>query len=257
VSEPKKTATPAVEKPAKATKPAAVKVVKSPAAKPAKAAAAKPAPVEKKAVSMKVDVFDQKGKVVEQITLAHEVFGADVNSYLIHAVATAQNNNLRQGTKSTLTRSEVRGHAKKPYRQKGTGNARQGSTKGPQFTGGGINFAPKPRDFSTKINKKQKTAAFMSALSGKLADGELVLLKDTTLAEAKTKNVAKIIKALKLANKTLFVTAAADENFVRSVANIENAAVTTAEQLSVLDIVNSKNLVASVEAIRIIEEACK
>lgn len=207
---------------------------------------------------MKIEVLDQKGKKVEEITVSKEVFGVEVNSYLIHEVATAQSNNKRQGTKSTLTRSEVRGHAAKPYRQKGTGRARQGSTKGPQFDGGGVAFAPKPRDFSTKINKKQRAAAFVSAISGKLADRQLIVIKDTKLNSAKTKNVAKIVQNLKLEGRSvLFVTDLIDPEFVRSVNNIQRTAVTTAGQLSVLDIVNNKYLVASVAAVRNIEEAYK
>jgi len=203
---------------------------------------------------MKIEVLDQKGKPAEEINVDKAVFGADVNTYLIHAVATAQANNQRQGTKSALTRSEVRGHAKKPYRQKGTGNARQGSTKGPHQDGGGVAFAPKPRDFSTKINKKQKSAAFVSAISGKLADKELVVIKETKIKEAKTKNVAKILEALKMEErKVLFVTDVNDEVFVRAIANIPTACVTTAAQLSVLDIVTCKFIVASIAAIRAIE----
>jgi len=206
--------------------------------------------------TIKLDVLDQKGKVAEQIDVSKDVFGADVNTYLIHAVATAQANNLRQGTKSTLDRTEVRGHNKKPYKQKGTGNARQGSTKGPQFTGGGMAFAIKPRDFTTKINKKARAAAFVSAISGKVADNELIVIKDTKLSGAKTKNVSKILENLKKeTNKVLFVTAELDADFMRSVANIPTADVTTAAQLSVLDIVNSKFLIASVAAVRLIEEA--
>jgi large subunit ribosomal protein L4 len=204
----------------------------------------------------KVKVFDQKGKEAEEITVADSVFAAERNEGLIHEVATAQSNNQRQGTKSTLTRCEVRGHAKKPYRQKGTGNARQGSTKAPQFDGGGVAFAPKPRDFRTKINKVKKAAAFVSAISAKFADKELVVLKNTKLADAKTKNVAKIIDALGLSDKkALFVTAAADKDFVRAAGNIPNACVTTAGQLSVLDIVTNRVIVASVDAVRALETA--
>jgi large subunit ribosomal protein L4 len=206
---------------------------------------------------IKIDVVDQKGKVCDHMNLNAEIFGADINTYLIHSVATAQSNNARQGTKSTLTRSEVRGHAKKPYKQKGTGNARQGSTKGPQFEGGGVVFAPKPRDFNTKVNKKERSAAFVSAISGKLADKELIVIKDTKIDKVKTKTVANIIKHLKLNGKVLFVTDTLDADFVRGIANIPDAEVTTAEQLSVLDIVTFKNLVIAMGAIKSIEEAYK
>ena len=207
---------------------------------------------------LKIKVFDQKGKEAEEITLDISVFGAERNEGLIHEVAVALQNNQRQGTKCAKTRSEVRGHGKKPYRQKGTGNARQGSTKAPHYDGGGVAFAPKPRDFRTKINKRKKDAAFVSAISAKLADNELIVLKNTKLAAAKTKNVAKIIDALKIADKkVMFVTADIDMEFVRSANNIPNSGVTPAAQLSVLDIVNYKFLVASVDAVRAIETAYK
>jgi len=212
---------------------------------------------------MKLKVLDQKGKEAEEITVDDSVFKAERNDGLIHEVAVALQNNQRQGTKSTLTRSEVRGHAKKPYRQKGTGRARQGSTKGPHQDGGGVAFAPKPRDFRTKINKKKKDAAFISAISAKLADKELIVLKTTKIAAGKTKNVAKIIdnvilswaKDLSKQPKVMFVTADIDTEFVRSVNNIPTAGVTPAAQLSVLDLVTYKYIVASVDAVRAIEGA--
>ncbi|MBO4726769.1 MAG: 50S ribosomal protein L4, partial [Clostridia bacterium] len=183
-----------------------------------------------------------------------EVFGAERNEVLIHEVAVALNNNQRQGTKSTLTMTEVRGHKKKPYRQKGTGNARQGTTKGPQFTGGGIVFAPKPRDFSTKINQKKKSAAFVSAISAKLADKELLVIKDLKLKESKTKLVATLIKKLKLDNQSVIFVNPYDAEFIRAVQNIPQAEVTTGEQLSVMDIVNHRVLVVSVDAVKTIEK---
>lgn len=203
---------------------------------------------------MKISVIDKAGKAVEELEVSKEVFGAERNEILIHEVAVALQNNQRQGTKSTLTMSEVRGHKKKPYRQKGTGNARQGTTKGPQFTGGGIVFAPKPRDFSTKINQKKKSAAFVSAISAKLADKELLVIKDLKLKEAKTKLVADLIAKLKLEGKSVLFVNSYNPEFIRSVANIPAAAVTTGEQLSVLDIVNNRVLVASVEAVKAIEK---
>jgi len=203
---------------------------------------------------MQIQVVDQKGKTVEPIKVDKNVFGAELNIGLIHEVAIAQSNNQRQGTKCTQTRSEVRGHAAKPYRQKGTGRARQGSTKGPHQIGGGVAFAPKPRDFRTKINKQKKAAAFISAISGKLTDKELVVLNNTQLKEIKTKSVVSIIEALKMEGKTMiFVTAGLDKEFVRAAANIQKVNVITAQQLSVLDIVNHKYVVASVDAVRAIE----
>ena len=207
---------------------------------------------------MKLKVIDQKGKQVEEITVNKDIFGVAPNPVLIHEVAVAQANNARQGTKSTLSRSEVRGHAKKPYRQKGTGRARHGSTKSPIHEGGGVAFAPKPRDFSTKINKKKKAAAFVCCISSKLADGEMLVIKDLKIKDAKTKCVATILEGLKLDGKrVLFVTKGMDEPFVRSVSNIPNASVTTCEQLSVIDMVNNRHLVLTVDAIRGIEEAAQ
>lgn len=203
---------------------------------------------------MKISVIDKNGKAVEELEVSKAVFGADVNEILIHEVAVALSNNQRQGTKSTLTMSEVRGHKKKPYRQKGTGNARQGTTKGPQFTGGGVVFAPKPRDFSTKINKKKKAAAFTAAISGKLADKELLVIKDLKLKEAKTKSVATILEKLKLADKSVMFVNNYDPEFIRAVQNIPSADVTTGEQLSVLDIVNNRVLVMSVDAVKTVEK---
>ncbi|MDR0384216.1 MAG: 50S ribosomal protein L4 [Christensenellaceae bacterium] len=202
---------------------------------------------------MKLKVLDKDGKQVEEIAVLCEVFGAERNEILIHEVAVAQQNNMRQGTKSTLTMSEVRGHHKKPYRQKGTGNARQGTTKGPQFRGGGVVFAPKPRDFSTKINKVKKTNAFLSAISGKVADNELLVIKDLKFKEAKTKFAAEMIGKLKIDGKSIIFVNPYEQGFIRSVQNIKRVKSTTPEQLSVHDIVNHRYVVASVEAIRVIE----
>jgi large subunit ribosomal protein L4 len=204
--------------------------------------------------NIKVNVLDKLGKQCGEITLNSEVFGADRNEILIHEVAVALQNNQRQGTKSALTMAEVRGHHKKPYAQKHTGNARHGTTKGPQFKGGGVVFAPKPRDFSTKINQKKKYGAFISAISAKLADKELIVIKDLELKEYKTKNVAAIIEKLKVTGKKVMFVNAYKPEFVRSAANIPTAKVTTAEQLSVLDIVNNRYIVISEEAVRTVEK---
>jgi large subunit ribosomal protein L4 len=202
---------------------------------------------------MKLNVIDKKGKAVAEIAVDESVFGAERNEILIHEVAVALQNNQRQGSFSNLTMAEVRGHHKKPYRQKGTGNARQGTTKGPQFTGGGIVFAKKPRDFSTKINQRKKMAAFVSAISGKIADGELLVIKDLELTEYKTKSVAALLENLRLSGKTVAFVNGYKPEFVRSVRNIAKATATTPEQLSVLDIVTNKVLVVSADAIKSIE----
>ncbi|MCL2851004.1 MAG: 50S ribosomal protein L4 [Firmicutes bacterium] len=207
---------------------------------------------------IKIKVIDQQGKASGTVDVSPSVFGAERNDSLIHEVAIAQMNNQRQGTKSTLARQDVRGHAAKPYRQKGTGRARQGSTKSVHHVGGGVAFAPKPRDFTTKINKKKKFGAFVSAISAKLGDNELLVLKTMDLKEAKTKLVADILENIKLAGKRiLFVTNGKDEQFLRSANNLPKVEITTAAQLSVMDIVNFKYIVASVDAIKAIDAQYK
>jgi len=204
---------------------------------------------------MKLKVIDQKGKPAGEITVSPDVFGAEVNIGLIHEVAIAQQNNARQGTKSAQTRSEVRGGKKKPHRQKGTGRARQGSLNAPHQTGGGVAHTPKPRDFTTKINKQKKFAAFISALSGKVADNELLILNTFKLKEAKTKHVAAILENLKLEGKSvMFITNGKDDEFLRAANNLERVKVNTAEQFSVLDIVQNKYLVLSQDAVAMIDD---
>ncbi len=204
-----------------------------------------------------VKVLNMKGEECGTLKLKDEVFKQEYNEALIHQVIVAYLANQRQGTKSTLTRSEVRGHAKKPWRQKGTGRARQGSTKGPQWRGGGIVFAPKPRDFSKKVNKEAKRVAFKSAISTKLADKDIIVLDNLTINEGKTKELVSVLESLKLNRTVLFVTKGNDEMVLRACANIANADVTTASQLNVYDIVVSNKLVITSEAIKSIEEAYK
>ena len=151
----------------------------------------------------KVKVYNTNAEVVGQATLSDEVFGCEYNEALIHQVVVAYNNNQRQGTKSALLRSEVRGHAKKPWRQKGTGRARQGSSKSAQWVGGGIIFAPKPRDFSQKVNKSMKKAAFKSAISAKIADNEVVVLDQVKLEQPKTKLFQQILNNFKVDGKNV------------------------------------------------------
>ncbi len=195
-----------------------------------------------------------EGVESSSLRLKDSVFKQEYNEALIHQVVVAYLANQRQGTKSTLTRSEVKGHAKKPWRQKGTGRARQGSTKGPQWRGGGVVFAPKPRDFSQKVNKEAKAVAFRSAISTKLASKEIIVLENLTM-DGKTKSMANLMKTLGLTRNTLFVTKGKDELVMRSTANIAKADVTTASQLNVYDIVVSDKLVLTVDAIKSIEEA--
>ena len=196
-----------------------------------------------------------KKEAVGEVELNDSVFGASYNESLIHQVVVAMHNNARQGTKSTLTRSEVRGHAKKPWRQKGTGRARHGSSKGPQWVGGGVVFAPKPRDFSQKINKKMRDAAFASAISQKVAQNEVTILDKIELVEKKTKEVATMLDTFGLNKRTIIVTAENDPTVVRCANNIEKVSVAEVNLLNVCDVVENTNIVITVDAIKKIEEA--
>ena len=203
-----------------------------------------------------VKVYNQNGEATGSLKLNDKVFGVEYNEPLIHEVIVAQLANARQGTKSALTRSEVRGHAKKPWRQKHTGRARHGSTKGPQWRGGGIVFAPKPRDFSKKVNKEAKRVAFRSAISAKLKDKNLVVVDELTV-EPKTKAMVKVMDALKLDKTALFVTNGQNENVIRATGNIPNADVVTSDLLNVYDVVVCDRLVLTKDAVKSIEEAYK
>ena len=191
------------------------------------------------------------------IKLNDSVFKAEYNESLIHQVVVAHLANLRQGTKSALTRTEVRGHAKKPWRQKGTGRARQGSTKAPQWRGGGVAFAPKPRDFSKKVNKEAKRVAFRSAISTKLADKELIVLDNLDIKDAKTKSMVEVLKNLKVEKTAVIVIKGENENVLRASGNIPCVEVTNSDLLSVYDIVKCDRLVVTADAIKSIEEAYK
>lgn len=206
---------------------------------------------------MKLAVYNMQSEKVDDINLSDNIFKAEYNEAAIHQVVVALQNNARQGTKSTLTRSEVRGHAKKPWRQKGTGRARHGSTKAPQWTGGGVAFAPKPRDFSQKINKKLRDIAFASAISKKIAQNEIKIVDRLELDAPKTKEIAAMLEKFNISKSTMFVTDAKNDNLIKSVANIEKADITSADLLNVLDIVKNSNLILTVDAIKKIEEAYK
>jgi len=204
----------------------------------------------------KVKVYNINAEECGSITLNDEVFKAPYNEALIHEVVVAYLANQRQGTKSTLTRSEVRGHAKKPWAQKHTGNARQGSTKGPQWKGGGIVFAPKPRDFSKKVNAKAKKVAFLSALSKKLEQNEITVLDEIKI-EAKTKAMQNVLNNFKFDKSTILVINGADENIMRASNNIQNLSVVDAKLLNTYEVVANKNVVFTKDAIKKLEEACK
>jgi large subunit ribosomal protein L4 len=206
----------------------------------------------------KVKVYNTKAEVVGQTTLSDEVFGCEYNEALIHQVVVAYNNNQRQGTKSALLRSEVRGHAKKPWRQKGTGRARQGSSKSAQWVGGGIIFAPKPRDFSQKVNKSMKKAAFKSAISAKIADNEVVVLDQVKLEQPKTKLFQQILNNFKVDGKNvMFVMNEQNETVLRAANNIPNVEVTYADVLCTYDVVANTKLYITKDAIKKLEEAYK
>ena len=206
---------------------------------------------------MNVKVLNISGEEVGTLKLSDEVFKQEYNEGLIHQVVVAYLANLRQGTKSTLTRSEVRGHAKKPWRQKHTGRARHGSTKGPQWRGGGVVFAPKPSDFSKKVNKEAKRTAFRSAISTKLKNKEVIVVDNLSLKEAKTKYMAEVLKNLKLDKSVVFVTKEKDELVMRASNNLSNVEVTSASMVNVYDIVSNEKVVLTQDAAKYLEEAYK
>ena len=201
----------------------------------------------------KANVYNMAGKQVGEIDLSDAIFGIEPNESVVHDVVKNHLSNCRQGTQSALTRAEVSGGGKKPYRQKGTGRARQGSTRAPQWTHGGIVFAPKPRSYRYTLNKKVKRLALKSVLSAKAAEGNVLVVDDMTLPEVKTKNVAAFLSAVG-ASKALMVTNEVNENVVKSARNIPGVVTTTAKILSVYDIVNAKQLVIDKAALAIIEE---
>ena len=204
---------------------------------------------------MELKVMNKAGKEVGKVELNDEVFNIEYNEALIHQIVVAQLANRRQGTKCTLTRAEVRGGGIKPYRQKGTGRARQGSIRAPQFIKGGVVFAPKPRDFSKKTNKFARRLALLSALSEKIRQNEVTVIDNLELKEVKTKEVAAILKALNLNKTTLIVTAEKDELVLRASGNLEKVEVTTADLINVYEVVKNNDCLFTKAAIEKIEEA--
>ena len=203
----------------------------------------------------KLSVYNMKKEAVDSIELSDLVFGAEYNEALIHQVVVAQHNNARQGTKSTLTRSEVNASKKKIYRQKGTGGARHDERSAPQFDGGGVVFAPKPRDFSQKINKKMRDIAFSSAISQKIAQNEVYIIDDIKFADNKTKAASEFLKTFGLNKRTIILTDGKDENVVRATGNIQKVSAQDVALLSVTDVVENTFLVFTKNAIKKIEEA--
>ncbi len=200
-----------------------------------------------------VKVFKTDGKESGKIDLNEAVFGAKINKSIMHDAVVAQLAGARQGTQSALTRAEVRGGGIKPFRQKGTGRARQGSSRSPINEGGGVIFAPKPRDYSKKVNKKVKRLALMSAMSSKVADEDIIVLEDLKLKEAKTKEMVKVLANLK-AEKALIVTGDVDRDVVRAASNIQGVKTTIATTLSVYDILKYDKFIVTKDAVKKIEE---
>ena len=200
-----------------------------------------------------VSVYNIEGKEVGSIELNDAVFGVEVNEHLVHMAVVNQLANNRQGTQSAKTRSEVSGGGRKPWRQKGTGHARQGSTRSPQWTGGGVVFAPKPRDYSFKMNKKEKRAALCSALSSKVAESQIIVLDEFKLDEIKTKKFVEVMNNLK-ASKALVVLEGENKNVVLSANNIPTVKTTATNSLSVYDILKYDTLVVTKAAVEKIQE---
>ena len=198
-------------------------------------------------------LFNMAGQQIGEIELSEGIFGIEPNEAVVHEVVKNHLANRRQGTQSTLTRAEVSGGGKKPWRQKGTGHARQGSTRAPQWTHGGIVFGPKPRDYSYELNKKVKRLALKSVLSAKAAMGAIVVVDELKLEGIKTKAMVEFLAKVG-ATKTVIVTPEVNENVVKSARNIPGVITTTAKILSVYDIVNAKALVLDTAALAIIEE---
>ncbi|MBP3630009.1 MAG: 50S ribosomal protein L4 [Clostridia bacterium] len=203
---------------------------------------------------MQTKVLNIKGEEVGKMNLNDNVFKVPYNEAVIHQVVVATLANNRQGTKSTLTRSEVSGGGRKPWRQKGTGNARQGSTRAPQWIKGGVVFAPKPRDFSKKVNKKVKELAFKSAISTRFDEKNVIVLDDLTV-EPKTKAMVEILDNLKINTSAIIVTDEVNANVVLSARNLEKIETSTADILSTYDVVRNEKLIITKSAIKKIEEA--
>ncbi len=201
----------------------------------------------------KVSVYNIEGKVVGDMELNDAVFGVEVNEHLVHMAVVSQLANNRQGTQSAKTRAEVRGGGRKPWRQKGTGHARQGSTRAPQWTGGGVVFAPKPRDYSFKMNKKEKNIALKSALTSRVAENKIIVLDSIKFEEIKTKNMVAVLDNLKV-NKALVVLNDNDQNVVLSARNIPNVKTASTNTINVYDILKYDQLIVTKDAVATIEE---
>ena len=200
-----------------------------------------------------VSVVNMEGKEVGTIDLSDAIFGVEINEHLVHLAVVQQLANNRQGTQKAKTRSEVSGGGRKPWRQKGTGHARQGSTRSPQWTGGGVVFAPVPRDYSFKLNKKEKRAALKSALTSKVNDNKLIVIDELKLDEIKTKKMAQVLKNIN-AKKALVVMNEKDDNVILSTRNIADAKTALTNSINVYDVMNAGTVVLTKDAVAKIEE---
>ncbi len=201
-----------------------------------------------------VAVYNMEGKEVGTVELSDQIFGAKVNEHLVHLAVVQYLADQRQGTQKAKTRAEVSGGGRKPWRQKGTGHARQGSTRSPQWTGGGVVFAPTPRDYSFKINKKEKRAALKSVLTDKAQNGNIIVVDELKFDEIKTKKFAEVMKNLKVEKKALVVTGDKDDSVVLSARNIPTVKTAHTGTINVYDIVNAGTLVLTKDAVTKIEE---
>ena len=202
----------------------------------------------------KVDVYNMQGKRVSDVELSAAVFGIEPNEAVVHSVLVNYLANQRQGTQSTKTRAEVRGGGRKPWRQKGTGRARQGSTRAPQWIKGGIALGPKPRSYRYTVNKKERRLAIRYVLSSKVLEKELTVLDKIELKEIKTKSMVKALSALKLEGKTLIVLPENNTNVVMSARNIEGVKTISANNINVFDLLKYNNLVLPVDTVKKLEE---
>ena len=200
-----------------------------------------------------VSVLNMEGKEVGKLDLNDAIFGVEINEHLVHLAIVQHLANMRQGTQKAKTRSEVSGGGRKPWRQKGTGHARQGSTRSPQWTHGGVVFAPTPRDYSFKLNKKEKRLALKSALTSKVADGKLLVIDELKFDEIKTKKFAEVLKNLD-AKKALVVINENDKNVVLSARNIPDAKTSLTGNINVYDVMNAGTVVLTKDAVSTIEE---
>jgi large subunit ribosomal protein L4 len=202
----------------------------------------------------KVNVYNMQGEIVEEMELSEEIFGVEINEHVVYEVVKNQLANRRQGTQSAKTRAEVRGGGRKPWRQKGTGRARQGSIRSPQWKGGGVVFAPKPRDYSYSVPKKVRRLALKSVLTDKLQNNEMIVVDQLSFDAPKTKEMKKVLANLKADKKALIVMAEKDANVIRSANNIPNIATTLVNTINVYDILKYNSFIITKEAVKRVEE---